>query len=220
MMQATDLGDLHDPARLGKLDGSAVRRIFGEREMRASPVIVREIAGQDAAQVRFAEDQNVIQTLAADRADEALRERILPRTLRCRKDFLDVHALHSMPKRRAVDLITVAQEIRGCGLVREGVHDLLGGPVRGGVIGHVEVDDAPPMMSEHDEDEEHAQARSGHSEETNRDEVLDMIGQERPPGLRGQEAPLRHEPGDGALGHVDAELEELAMDSRGCPEIP
>jgi hypothetical protein len=183
MMQATDLGDLHDPARLGELDGSAVRRIFAEREMRARLMVIGEVVGQDAAQMSFAEDQNVIQTLAADRADEALRERVLPRTLRRRKDFVDAHALHSMPKRRAVDLITVAQEIRGRGLVREGVHDLLGGPVRGGVLGHVEVDDAPPMMSEHDEDEEHAQARSGHSEEINRDEVLDMIGQERPPGL-------------------------------------
>jgi len=29
---------------------------------------------------------------------------------------------------------------------------------------------------------------------------------------------LRHQPGDGALGYVDAELEELGMDSRGAPE--
>src|SRR5438094_4313779 len=29
---------------------------------------------------------------------------------------------------------------------------------------------------------------------------------------------LRHQPGDGALGQVDAELEELGMDSRGAPE--
>jgi len=49
MMQATDFGNLHDPARLGELDGSDVRRILVEREMCASPVIVLEIAGQDAA---------------------------------------------------------------------------------------------------------------------------------------------------------------------------
>jgi len=29
---------------------------------------------------------------------------------------------------------------------------------------------------------------------------------------------LRHQPGDGAFGQVDAELEELGMDSRGAPE--
>src|SRR5438128_5257361 len=39
VMQATDFGNLHNPARLGELDGPDVRRILVEREMRASPVI-------------------------------------------------------------------------------------------------------------------------------------------------------------------------------------
>lgn len=45
--------NLHDSARLGELDGPDVRRILSS-EMSASPVIVREVAGQDAAQVPFA----------------------------------------------------------------------------------------------------------------------------------------------------------------------
>src|SRR2546427_12665980 len=76
MMQATDFGNLHDPARVGELDGPGVRRILVEREMSASPVIVLEVAGQDAAEVSFAENENVIQTLAPDRPDEEMRERI------------------------------------------------------------------------------------------------------------------------------------------------
>jgi len=100
----------------------------------------------------------------------------------------------------------------------EGVHDLLGGPVGGGVLGHVEVDDAPAVVGEHDENEEHAQARGGHREEIEGDQASDMVVEERPPGLRRPGAPLRHEPGDGTLGHVDAELQELAMDSWGAPE--
>ena len=49
MMQAADFGNLHDPARLGELDGRDVRRVLVEREMSASPVIVLEVAGRDAA---------------------------------------------------------------------------------------------------------------------------------------------------------------------------
>src|SRR5437588_6169795 len=123
MMPATDFGNLHDAASLWELDGPDVRRILVEREMRASPVIVGEVAGQDAAQVAFAQNQNVIQTLAPDRADEPLREGILPRAVRRREDFLDPHALHSVAKLLAVDLITVAQEIRGRGVGREGALD-------------------------------------------------------------------------------------------------
>jgi hypothetical protein len=131
-MQATDFGNLHDPARLGELDGPDVRRILVEREMRASPVIVGEVAGQDAAQVAFAENQNVIQTLAPDRADQPLREGILPRAMRRREDFLDPHALYSVPKLLAVDLVAMAEEIGRRGVVWEGVHDLLSGPAGGG----------------------------------------------------------------------------------------
>src|SRR5881397_1065900 len=120
VMHATDFGNLHDPARRGQLDGPAVGRILVEREMRASEVIVGEVAGQDAAQVAFAENQNVIQTLAADRADEQLGEGVLPRAVRSREDFLDPHALHSEAKLLAVDLVTVAQEIGGRGVIREG----------------------------------------------------------------------------------------------------
>ncbi len=166
----------------------------------------------------LAENDDMVQALAAHRADEALREGILPRAVRGREDFLDPHALHAEPKLLAVDLVAVAEEIGRCGVVREGVHDLLGGPVGGGMLGHVEVDDPSAMVSEHDENEEHAQACGGDREEVEGDEVSDMIGKERPPSLGGRGAPLREQPGDGSFGHIDAELEELGMDSRGAPE--
>ena len=181
-------------------------------------MIVGEVAGQNAAQVAFAENQNVIQTLAPDRADEPLREGILPWAVRGREDFLDPHALHSVPKLFAVDLVTVAQEIGGRGVVRKGIHDLLGGPVGGGMLGHVEVDDAPAVVSEHDENKEDAQARGWHREEIEGDQIADMVGEERPPGLRRQGAPLRYEPRDGALGDVEPQPEKFPVNSRGAPQ--
>ena len=56
MMQTADFGHLQDPARLGELDGPDVGGVLVEREMRAGLVVVREVPGQDAAQVAFAED--------------------------------------------------------------------------------------------------------------------------------------------------------------------
>ena len=181
-------------------------------------MVVREVASQGAAQVPFAKNEYVIQTLAPDRADEPLREGILPWAVRRREDFLDTHALHTAPKVLAVDLVAVAKEIGRSGVVRKGVNDLLSGPVGGGVLGHVEVDDSSAMVSEHDKNEEHAQACGRDGEEVEGDEVPHMVVKERPPGLRRPAAPLRHEPGYGALGDVEAELHELAMDSWGAPE--
>jgi hypothetical protein len=58
MMQAADFGDLYDPARLRELDGPDVRRVLIEGQVRARTVIVLEVAGQDAAQMPLAKNEN------------------------------------------------------------------------------------------------------------------------------------------------------------------
>jgi hypothetical protein len=150
MVQAADFWKLHDLADRGELDGRDVGCVLVEREVRASPLIVADVTGQDAAQVSLAENENVIQALAPDRADAPLRERILPRAVRGGKDFLGMHPLHAVPNLLAVDLVAIAEEIGRCGVGREGVDDLLSSPVGGGMLGHVEVYDPSAMVSEHD----------------------------------------------------------------------
>ena len=51
----------------------------------------------------FAEDEDVIQTLASDRSDEPLGDRILPWAVRRCQDFTDAHAIHAFAERMAVD---------------------------------------------------------------------------------------------------------------------
>ena len=108
-----------------------------------------------------------------------------------REDFVDPHAVHSVSEGLAIDVVAIVEEVGWRGVVREGVHDLLGRPVRGGVFGEVEVDDASAKVSEHDEDEEHPQARGGDREEIEGDEVPDVVGEERPPGLGPRRVPPR-----------------------------
>jgi hypothetical protein len=144
--------------------------------------------------VPFAKDEYVIQTLAADRADEPLHEGILPRAVGRGQDFTDPHALDSSAECLPVDAVTITQEVGRGGVVRESVDELLGGPRGGRMLGHVEVDDASTVVGEHDEDEEDAQARGGQSEEVDGDEVANMVGEERSPGLRRGRAPLGEQP--------------------------
>jgi len=73
--------------------------------------------------------------------------------VRRREDFTDTHALHALPEHVTVDRVAIAEEIGRGGVVREGVHDLLGRPGRGGMLGDIEVEDAPAVVGEHDEDE-------------------------------------------------------------------
>jgi hypothetical protein len=93
-----------------------------------------------------------------------------------------------VPEPLAVDLVTIPQEIGGRGLLREGVDELLSGPGSGGVLGDVEVDNAPAVVSEYDENEQDAEASSRYGKEVDRDQVADVVGEERPPGLRARGA--------------------------------
>jgi hypothetical protein len=193
MMQATDFADWDNNnfAELRWLDRPAVRCIFGEGKVGSGAVVIRDVASQDVTQVALAEDDDVVETLAPNRADQAFGERILPRTSSSRENFLDPHTLHALSEGVAVDGVSVAKEIGRGGVVGKGVHDLLSSPRRGGMLGNVEVQDPTPMVSEHDEDEEHPQLSGGDGEEVDRDEIPDVIREKRPPGLRGRCRALR-----------------------------
>src|SRR5439155_16588009 len=93
MVEATDFANRDDLAEFRPLNWAAVGRILVEREVSTGPVVVREVASQGAAQVPFAKDEDVIQTLAPDGADEPLRKGVLPRAVRRREDLIDPHAL-------------------------------------------------------------------------------------------------------------------------------
>src|SRR6516165_6386295 len=111
MMQAPDFGNREDHARFRRLDGPSVRGVLVEREVRPSAMIVREVRGQDAAQMPLAEHDEMVEALAPHGADEAFRQWILPGTAGRRENFRDAHALDTMAERLAVDRVAVAEKI-------------------------------------------------------------------------------------------------------------
>src|SRR6266540_993292 len=78
MMQAAHLWEHDNLACGGWLYAARLRTILVEREMRSGPVMILKIPRQHTAQVTLVEDDDVIQTFAADRANEALDIWILP----------------------------------------------------------------------------------------------------------------------------------------------
>ena len=126
----------------------------------------------------------MIETLAADRANEPLRVGVLPRAGGRRQHFTNPHALQPLPEHVTVDAVAIAKEIGRRGVVREGIDDLLGGPGGGRMLGHVEVEDAAALVGQHNKDEEDVQVSGGNGEEVDRDEVADMVDEECSPGLR------------------------------------
>ncbi len=73
-------------------------------------MVVREVAREDPSEVSLVDHDDVIKTLAAYRADYALRIRVLPRRSRCDEHFLDAHVSHAPLKHVAVDSIAITNE--------------------------------------------------------------------------------------------------------------
>ena len=82
----------------------------------------------------------------------------------------------------------------------------------------VEVHDLAAMMQQDHEHVENAKGRGRHDEEVDRDEVGEMVPEERAPRLRGRFRATRHEPGDAALRDVEPELERFAVNAWRSPE--
>lgn len=70
---------------------TAVRTILDKGKVRPRSVIIVGIRGQSAAQIALVEDNNIVEALAANRADSSLDIGILPGRSGHRDDLFDAH---------------------------------------------------------------------------------------------------------------------------------
>lgn len=58
--------------------GPMARRILGQRQMRPGFIVIAGVGSEDPAQMGLAEDDDMIEAFAADRADQSLHMPVLP----------------------------------------------------------------------------------------------------------------------------------------------
>jgi hypothetical protein len=107
MVQTAQVFDLGDATALSRMNVSTSWAVHVQPLMRAPPVVVVEVAGEDAPQVSLVEHDHVIEALAADRADKALDEWILPWRLGGDDDFFDADVPHAATEMLAVDAVAM-----------------------------------------------------------------------------------------------------------------
>src|ERR1022692_1193930 len=112
MVQAADLGQLDHLTGLGRHHCARRGRVLADRQMRARAIVVGEVGCEDSLQMALAEYDHMVETLAADRADKALNEGVLPGRARRAQDFLDAHSCESVAEGAAVDPVAVAHQVR------------------------------------------------------------------------------------------------------------
>jgi len=164
MVEAADPRNCHDSPRLRRLHRSRSGRILAQRQMSSRPMIVVGVQTESSPERGFVEDDHVIEALMADQADQAFHVRPLPGRTRRRKPLLHAHVLDLLRKVVAKDSVTISQEIAWCGVPRERRAELLGGPLRR-VSRDIEVENAAPSVSQHQEHLENLKPDGRHGEE-------------------------------------------------------
>ena len=84
------------------------------------------------------EHNHMIEALATNGSNHPLHIGSLPRRARCRQNFADAHVSHLFSEVIAEDSIAVAQQVARELGKGKGLPQLLSGPLRGRVGGHIE----------------------------------------------------------------------------------
>jgi hypothetical protein len=85
-----------------------------------------------------------------------------------RQDLLDADLLHRSPNTRSVDRIAIPDDEPRRRVPRPCLAELLRGPRRGRMGGHVQVDDPASVVRAHDEDKQDTERGSRDREEVDR----------------------------------------------------
>ena len=132
MVQPAEIINLDHATATSRMDVSMFGAIHLQRLMSSPPVIVVEVAGEDATQMPLVQDNHVIKAFATDASDQSFNVRTLPRGPSGNDDLLDAHVPHSAAEVLAVDPVAIAQQVARCLVPRKRLDDPLSDPRGGG----------------------------------------------------------------------------------------
>ena len=174
-------------------------------------MIIVEVRNHVAPERGPIQDYEVIETLSTDRSDKPFDVWSLPWRAECGEHFSDFHAFGLRPEGGTIDAVAIPeQEPRGV-VPRKRLEDLGSSPLSSWMLGDIEMHNAPAIMSQNEKHVQDPKSESGHHEKVHRDQLLDMIFQERPPGLGRRLPMLHHIFRDRGLGNLDSKLEQFGV---------
>ena len=102
VMETADLRNFDHPPFLRRLCRARLGCILFQGQMRSPTMVVAQVRSDNSPEMRFPENDDMIEAFPAYRSDYALHIRTLPRTVRRNDHFLNAESLHSIPNRQAV----------------------------------------------------------------------------------------------------------------------
>ena len=154
-------------------------------------MIIIDVRNHVAPKGELIQDHNMIETLSADGADEALDIGCLPRRSESGQHFGNVQAFDLSGEGGAIDAVTIPEQVPRRLIPRECRYELRCGPLGGWMLSDVEMHNAPAIVSQNKKHVQDRKSDGGHDEKVHGNQLLDVVFQKRPP-TRGRWFPMLH----------------------------
>src|SRR5262245_19750555 len=164
------------------------------------------------------EDDQMIKTFSANTSNYSFRIRILERRLRRRKYFFDPHAYYPLTEILAVNAVSIAYQVLGSLLVREGFDDLLRGPFGRWMLGHIEVHDLSPTVQKDNEAVQNVEIDCWDSKKVDGGDLVRVIGEKCFPSLRWRLGAFHPIFRNSLFRYIELQEAQLRLNSGGSPQ--
>src|SRR6516165_6011918 len=180
--------------------------------MRAVIVVIANVVEEKSLQMPFVHSNDMIQQLPPTAFDPALRHPVLPWTLERGLDRLNPEGSHGSGNLHSVLSVPVEDQKPRNRAKRKRLPQLLHNPLARRMLADVAVQDAPPVMSDHEKTVQHAKPDGGNREEVHR-------GNHFLTSFTWLGVPWRsfHPAGDRPFRNVEAEHQQFPMDAWRSP---
>src|SRR5258705_3271338 len=186
--------------------------------MSSDAVVVMSVRFQNPAEVRLAQNDDVIQTLAPDRSDQPFGKAILPRRGWCSGLVPDAHSTQSARDDNAIDSIPISDHIARSHVPRKSLGYLTCNPLRRRVGCDVNPNEISTIQPHDDERIKQIEANGRDNEQVHGGDLRGMITQKGAPSLAWETAPCDHVFGDARLRDLKPELEQFAVNTWRSPK--
>src|ERR1700677_1682362 len=119
--------------------------------MRSDAVVIISIGFQNSAQVRLAQDNDVVHAFTPDRSDQPFDKAILPGRGWCGRLVPDAHGAQSARDDAAIDPVAIADEVVRSLIPGKCLRDLTCNPFGRGICCDVDPDEVSAVEPDNDE---------------------------------------------------------------------
>ena len=147
VMKPAYFGNPKDVSHLRRLHAPSIWRILPKRKMTSRAVVILQVRGHVASERELIHDDNMVQAFSTYGADEPFNIGALPGRSESGEHFADVQAFSLRPEGGAIDAVAISEQVPRRAGPRESQHKLRRCPFGGRMLGDIEMQDTPAIMS-------------------------------------------------------------------------